>query len=45
MGTYRMLDLAPLGRNEDGLEYGPAWWHRRDEYDQGPAPSRRPARS
>ena len=45
MGTYRMLDLAPLGRNEDGLEYGPAWWHRHDEYDQGPASSRRPARS
>jgi predicted dithiol-disulfide oxidoreductase (DUF899 family) len=45
MGTYRMLDLAPLGRNEDGLEYGPAWWHRHDEYDQGPASSSRPARS
>jgi len=34
MGTYRMLDLAPLGRNEEGLEYGPAWWHRHDEYEE-----------
>ena len=29
MGTYRMLDLAPLGRNEAGPA---SWWHRRDEY-------------
>jgi len=28
MGTYRFLDLAPLGRNEDG-QY---WWRRHDEY-------------
>jgi predicted dithiol-disulfide oxidoreductase (DUF899 family) len=29
MGTYQMLDLAPLGRNEQA----PAdWWHRHDEY-------------
>jgi predicted dithiol-disulfide oxidoreductase (DUF899 family) len=32
MGTYRFLDLAPLGRNEDGLEYPQAWWRRHDEY-------------
>jgi predicted dithiol-disulfide oxidoreductase (DUF899 family) len=37
MGTYRMLDLAPLGRNEEGLEYGPAWWHRHDEYEDAAA--------
>ena len=30
MGTYRMLDLAPLGRNEEGPA---SWWHRHDEYD------------
>ena len=31
IGTYRMLDLAPLGRNEEG----PAvWWQRHDEYDK-----------
>src|SRR5919109_1381153 len=30
MGTYRMLDLAPLGRNEES----PAdWWRRHDEYE------------
>jgi predicted dithiol-disulfide oxidoreductase (DUF899 family) len=33
MGTYQFLDLAPLGRNEDGLEYPQAWWRRHDEYD------------
>jgi predicted dithiol-disulfide oxidoreductase (DUF899 family) len=29
MGTYQMLDLAPLGRNEEGPA---SWWHRHDEY-------------
>jgi predicted dithiol-disulfide oxidoreductase (DUF899 family) len=30
MGTYRFLDLAPLGRNEQA----PAdWWRRHDDYD------------
>jgi predicted dithiol-disulfide oxidoreductase (DUF899 family) len=30
MGTYRYLDVAPLGRNEDA----PAgWWRRHDEYE------------
>ena len=29
MGTYRFLDLAPWGRNEDGRE---VWWRRHDEY-------------
>jgi predicted dithiol-disulfide oxidoreductase (DUF899 family) len=32
MGTYAYLDLAPLGRNEGGLEFRAAWWHRHDEY-------------
>jgi predicted dithiol-disulfide oxidoreductase (DUF899 family) len=31
MGTYRMLDLAPLGRNEEGPA---SWWHRHDEYEE-----------
>jgi predicted dithiol-disulfide oxidoreductase (DUF899 family) len=31
MGTYRMLDLAPLGRNEEGPA---SWWQRHDEYQQ-----------
>jgi predicted dithiol-disulfide oxidoreductase (DUF899 family) len=30
MGTLRILDLAPLGRNE---ETPGVWWHRRDEYE------------
>jgi predicted dithiol-disulfide oxidoreductase (DUF899 family) len=31
MGTYRMLDMAPFGRNEEA----PAdWWHRNDEYEE-----------
>ncbi len=30
MGVYRFLDLAPWGRNENGLE---PWWRRHDEYD------------
>ena len=33
MGTYPMLDLAPLGRNEEGPA---SWWHRHDEYDPRP---------
>jgi predicted dithiol-disulfide oxidoreductase (DUF899 family) len=31
MGTYGYLDVAPLGRNEEGLEE--IWWRRHDEYD------------
>ena len=32
MGTYRFLDLAPWGRNEEvGSEN--SWWRRHDEYD------------
>ena len=30
MGTYRVLDLAPLGRNEEGPS---DWWRRHDEYE------------
>jgi len=32
MGTYRYLDIAPLGRNEDSLPHPAAWWYRHDEY-------------
>jgi predicted dithiol-disulfide oxidoreductase (DUF899 family) len=32
MGTYQYLDLAPAGRNEDGLQFAADWWRRRDEY-------------
>jgi predicted dithiol-disulfide oxidoreductase (DUF899 family) len=31
MGTFRYLDVAPLGRNEEGNVAG--WWHRHDEYE------------
>jgi len=34
MATYRYLDLAPLGRNEEGRG-GAAWWRRHDEYETG----------
>ena len=37
MGTYAYLDVAPLGRNEEELEYGAAWWHRHDEYETAQA--------
>jgi predicted dithiol-disulfide oxidoreductase (DUF899 family) len=32
IGTYQYLDLAPRGRDEDDLEFAPAWWRRHDEY-------------
>ena len=32
MGTYQYLDLTPLGRDEDRLAFGAAWWRRHDEY-------------
>lgn len=34
MGTYRFLDLAPWGRNEDKFEFPQAWWRRHDEYGE-----------
>ena len=30
--TYQMLDLLPLGRNEQGLDYGMAWLNHHDRY-------------
>ena len=33
MGTYRFLDLAPWGRNEENGSENP-WWRRHDEYDK-----------
>ena len=30
MGTYHLLDPAPLGRNEEGAA---SWWRRHDEYE------------
>jgi predicted dithiol-disulfide oxidoreductase (DUF899 family) len=31
MGTYGFLDVAPLGRNEEGPA---SWWQRHDEYEE-----------
>ncbi len=32
-GTYNLLDLSPLGRNEEDLEFTMAWVRRRDSYE------------
>ena len=31
--AYHLLDLTPMGRHEDGLDYTMAWLRRRDQYD------------
>ncbi|MGB8170391.1 MAG: thioredoxin family protein [Chthoniobacteraceae bacterium] len=33
MGTYRILDLLPKGRDEDDLEFTMAWVRHHDRYD------------
>lgn len=33
-GAYNYMDLAPKGRDEDGLPNTMAWLRRRDEYDE-----------
>jgi predicted dithiol-disulfide oxidoreductase (DUF899 family) len=40
MGTYMILDMAPLGRNEKGAMN---WMRRHDEYDEQPATRRESA--
>ncbi|HYF35083.1 MAG TPA: thioredoxin family protein [Prosthecobacter sp.] len=37
MGTYRVLDLVPKGRDEDGLDFSMAWVRYHDRYDTQPA--------
>lgn len=32
-GAYHYMDLAPKGRDEDGLPYSMAWLRRHDQYD------------
>jgi predicted dithiol-disulfide oxidoreductase (DUF899 family) len=43
IGAYNFLDLAPKGRDEDGLPYGMAWVRHHDRYDgasvDAPAPA------
>jgi len=35
VGTYNFLDLAPKGRDEQGLKHSMAWVRRHDKYDGG----------
>jgi predicted dithiol-disulfide oxidoreductase (DUF899 family) len=35
VGAYNFLDLAPKGRDEDGLAFTMAWVRHHDKYDQG----------
>lgn len=39
MHTYRLLDITPLGRQEDGLPYTMAWVKHHDRYAQQAAPA------
>jgi predicted dithiol-disulfide oxidoreductase (DUF899 family) len=34
MGTYRLLDLVPKGRDEAGLPHTMAWVRHHDRYDE-----------
>ena len=36
-GAYQLLDLAPVGRDEDALDWTMAWLHRHDAYPDAPA--------
>jgi len=33
LGTYRLLDLTPKGRDEEGLKNSVAWVRHHDRYD------------
>jgi predicted dithiol-disulfide oxidoreductase (DUF899 family) len=35
VGTYNFLDLAPKGRDEDGLAFTMAWVRHHDKYNEG----------
>ena len=35
VGTYNFLDIAPKGRDEDGLKHSMAWVRHHDKYDGG----------
>ncbi|MBX9964257.1 MAG: DUF899 domain-containing protein [Burkholderiales bacterium] len=37
MGAYDLLDIAPKGRDEDGLTYPMEWVQHHDRYQQNPA--------
>jgi predicted dithiol-disulfide oxidoreductase (DUF899 family) len=38
MGTYRLLDIAPKGRDEEALSYSMEWVRHHDRYEEAPAP-------
>jgi len=35
LGAYNFMDMAPKGRDEEGLAYGMAWVRHHDRYDNG----------
>ena len=35
LGTYNFLDMAPKGRDEDGLAFSMSWVRHHDRYDDG----------
>ena len=35
VGTYNFLDMAPKGRDEDGLDFSMSWVRHHDKYAQG----------
>jgi predicted dithiol-disulfide oxidoreductase (DUF899 family) len=37
IGAYNYMDLAPKGRDEEGLAYSMAWVRHHDKYDNAPA--------
>jgi predicted dithiol-disulfide oxidoreductase (DUF899 family) len=37
MHTYRLLDLTPEGRDEDGLRFTMEWVRHHDRYEPAPA--------
>ena len=39
MNTYNLLDLTPLGRQEEGLPWSMAWVRHHDRYGVDPAPA------
>jgi predicted dithiol-disulfide oxidoreductase (DUF899 family) len=43
MGTYRILDIAPKGRDEDHLSFPMEWVRHHDRYEQAPVAKAAPA--
>ena len=45
MGTYRLLDLTPKGRDEDGLDHSMGWVRHHDRYEPAAPAKAAPAGS